>query len=380
MRASGGAHGGDGERGQMLVTAVLLSFVLLMLVAVATETALIWVQRRNLQNAADAAALAGAQRLPEDPAAAISDAKAWAAKNMSGLTGNEARVFDNNRAIRATVKKRAATVFGDWFGYGGFEITASAAARVAQPLLPGPGVVPLAVDDAAFACAKAGAPQCKTLVLKPWAGENDDPRSSYQLVNIDGQGVSGLEAAIKGGARTPITDPTAQQPGNTGRSLSDGLLTRMEAAAAFGCLTWSQVVLSDGSLDPDCNPLGAAQRGALATYPDVQPTAVIVIPVVTSFCQGGGPACPLDIVGVGTDPRTFAFFWVDWEKTKAVCRPAPGQGGGANPGVGGGRPPGQCQIVGSFILEHPAYLSTHVDDGLADFDDDAVLKVVQLIE
>ncbi|MCS7293964.1 MAG: pilus assembly protein TadG-related protein [Chloroflexota bacterium] len=382
--------GNAGEQGQMLVTVALLSTVLFILAAIATETSLIWVERRNLQNAADAAALAGAQRLPSDPSAAIADAEAWARKNVPSLLSVEAQVFDSNRAIRVTVRRPAATVFGNWFGYGGFTISARAAARVAQPLLPGPGVVPLAVSQQAFQealqCGKSGNETCPSITLKEWSGNNDDPRSSYQLVDIDGRGVSGLEAGLVGGSQNPITDPVDQQTGNTGRSLADGLARRMAAATANGCLSWSQVVDSSGSLNPRCDPLGAAGRGTLPAYPDAQPTAVIVIPVVTSFCQG---SCDLDIVGSGEEPRRFAYFWIDWGATQPRCG-APGSGGQGSGGQGsggqggggggGGRPPGQCEIVGRFILQHEAQISTYVSPGLGDFDENALLKVIQLIE
>ncbi len=343
----------QGEQGQMLVTVALLSVVLFMLAAIATETSLIWIQRRNLQNAADGAALAGAQQLPGNPSAAVADAQAWAAKNVTTLASFEAQVLDSNRAIRVTVRKPADTIFGNWFGYGGFTITAKAAARVAQPLLPGPGVVPLAVDDAAFACASAGG--CTTVALKQWSENNDDPRSSYQLVDVDGRGIAGVEAGSVGGSRNPITDPVDQQTGNTGRSLAEGLAYRMQAAAANGCLTWEQVA-PGGVLNDRCNPLTQAARGRLAAYPEAQPTAVIVIPVISAFCQGN---CDLDIVGAGSEPRLFAFFWIDWSQTEPRCR-AQGSGGGR----GDGLPPGQCEIVGRFILEHRAPISTYVQDGL----------------
>lgn len=358
----------QGEQGQMLVTVALLSVVLFMLAAIAAETSLIWIQRRNLQNAADAAALAGAQQLPGNPSAAVADAQAWAAKNVTTLASFEAQVFDSNRAIRVTVRKPADTIFGNWFGYGGFTITAKAAARVAQPLLPGPGVVPLAVDAAAFACASTGG--CTTVTLKQWSGNNDDPRSSYQLIGIDGTGTAALQRALSGGSQTAITDPVDQDPGAR-NAIRDGLTYRMQAAAANGCLTWEQVA-PGGVLNDRCNPLAQAARGTLPAYPDAQPTAVIVIPVISAFCQG---ECHLDIVGSGSDPRLFAFFWIDWAQTQPRCREQ-GSGGGR----GGGLPPGQCEIVGRFILEHRAHISTYVQDGLGDFDENALLKVVQLIE
>ncbi len=359
-----------GERGQMIVTVALLSVFLMILLAIVVETAFIYIQRRNLQNAADAAALAGAQRLPDDPGGAIADAKAWAAKNVEGLTYNEAEVFDGNRAIRSVVKKPAATIFGDWFGYGGFEISAKAAARVAQPLLPGPGVVPLGITQAMYEQGCGDIDAEERCVLKQWAGNNDDPRSSYQLLAIDGPGEHVLEAGIRGGSVTGIKDPEDQQPGNTGRSLADGLRERYLAAKANGCAAWEEVA-PGGVLLQRCNPMGEAGRNE----DGVQPTMVVLIPVVKSFCQG---SCDLDLVGDGDEPRQFAFFWIDYEKTR--CAAPPGKGGPKGGDSNGDLPPGQCEIVGRFILDHEAYLTTPDGDPLADFDDDAILKVVQLIE
>lgn len=368
------------ENGQMLVTVALLSVVLFVLAAIATETALIWIQRRNLQNAADAAALAGAQRLPDNPEAAIADSRRWAERNVADLSSFEAEVFDANRAIRVEVRKPAATVFGGWFGYGGFTIAARAAARVAQPRLPGPGAVPLAITWEVYSiCGSTNADDtdCEEVTLKQWTGRNDDPRSSYQLLDIDGRGINGLEAAVLGGSSQPITDPVDQQTGNTGRALADGLAERLAAAEEYRCLTWGEVTYG-GKLFDRCNPLSQATRGALEGYPNVQPTAVIVIPVVKAFCQG---RCDLDIVGDDPHPRTFALVWIDAERTR--CTPPGGGrqgGGGQGGGQGDGPPPGQCWIVGRFITTYDAPISTYVEDGLGEFDDKALLKVIQLIE
>jgi len=55
--------------------------VLLGMMAMAIDTGLIFEDRRDLQNDADAAALAGSQHLPANPAMAITKAREWAAKN-----------------------------------------------------------------------------------------------------------------------------------------------------------------------------------------------------------------------------------------------------------------------------------------------------------
>ncbi len=327
-------NGGAGESGQSIIMVALSTFFLLAILAIVAESSLIYIQRRDLQNAADAAALAGAQRLPEDPALAVSDAKAWAAKNVSGLMLNEAEVFDGDLAIRSTVKKRAETMFSGRFSFGRPEITARAAAKVRAPQLLGPGVVPLAISD--------DTPRTGQVTLKEFAGNNSEPRSSYQLLDLPGgNGANDVCNFLIGGSLEPITDPVDAKPGNVS-SLHNCLITRMNAAAANNCRDMAQVAPA-GLLIDRCNPLGAAGRNAAG----VQPTAVVVVPVVTNFCNG---ACDLDIVGDGADLRQFAYFLIDRSTVEPIgggptCAP-PGNGGGGGGrgggGGGGGNGTGQC--------------------------------------
>ena len=57
------------EDGQMLILFVLALGVLMGMVAMTVDVGLILHERRSLQNAADAAALAGVQELPDSSAA-----------------------------------------------------------------------------------------------------------------------------------------------------------------------------------------------------------------------------------------------------------------------------------------------------------------------
>ena len=69
------------ETGQALILFVLALGVLLGFVAMSIDVGMILHERRSLQNAADAAALAAVQELPESPSAAIAAAQEWAANN-----------------------------------------------------------------------------------------------------------------------------------------------------------------------------------------------------------------------------------------------------------------------------------------------------------
>ncbi len=70
-----------GERGQVLIVAALAMAVLMGFTALAIDVGLFLEERRDNQNDADAAALAGVQYLPEHPALAIVSARDWAKKN-----------------------------------------------------------------------------------------------------------------------------------------------------------------------------------------------------------------------------------------------------------------------------------------------------------
>src|SRR4051812_48130188 len=77
--------------GQALVMLALMMTALIGFAALATDTGIVWISHRSLQNAADAAALAGVPALPDNTALAISTGCDYATKNlitgMNGKTG-----------------------------------------------------------------------------------------------------------------------------------------------------------------------------------------------------------------------------------------------------------------------------------------------------
>jgi uncharacterized membrane protein len=75
------------ERGQTLIVAALFMAVVMGFTAMAIDVGMFLEDRRQLQNGADAAALAGVQYLPQQPDTAISTARQWAANN--GIPSSE---------------------------------------------------------------------------------------------------------------------------------------------------------------------------------------------------------------------------------------------------------------------------------------------------
>jgi hypothetical protein len=75
-----------GERGQILPLTAVIMVAMVGMLAIALDTGFFLMTRRELQNAADAAALAGVVELPADPTAAHTIAAGYANRNTTGDT------------------------------------------------------------------------------------------------------------------------------------------------------------------------------------------------------------------------------------------------------------------------------------------------------
>jgi Flp pilus assembly protein TadG len=122
------------QRGQAFVVTVLMTASLLGLTALTLDVGSWFRAHRQLQATADAAALAGAQSLPDDPGTASSLANDYAAKNTSDLQGVTVQLSQSyvaNDTIRVHVAKPAEGVFSRIFGINSVDEGAAATARVA---------------------------------------------------------------------------------------------------------------------------------------------------------------------------------------------------------------------------------------------------------
>ena len=123
------------ERGQMLILFVLGLGVLLGFVAMSVDVGLFLQQRRDLQNDADAAALAAAAYLP-DASLATQKAQEWADKNFDDgnelVTSIEVSSYRAaNDRITVSVEQEVSFVFGRALGLVSKTVPATAtAARV----------------------------------------------------------------------------------------------------------------------------------------------------------------------------------------------------------------------------------------------------------
>src|SRR6188768_1474758 len=112
------------ESGQALVIFVLFLPVLIGFAALVLDVGNWYAQKRFVQNAADAAVLAGAQDLP-NIGTAQTTAQSYVTKNGGGVTNV---TFPTANKIRVTVTRNTPTYFAKIFGLSSVNVAAQATA------------------------------------------------------------------------------------------------------------------------------------------------------------------------------------------------------------------------------------------------------------
>lgn len=120
------------QRGQSAVIAVLFLTVLLGMTASVVDVGFWFRAQRRAQSQADAAALAGAQLLPDDPSAAVSTAISYAQDNGISISPNDVKVTGTD-TIKVDVRSPQPGFFSRVFGISTVTVHAAAAARAYQP-------------------------------------------------------------------------------------------------------------------------------------------------------------------------------------------------------------------------------------------------------
>jgi hypothetical protein len=124
------------ERGQAIVLMTLSLVVIMGMAALVLDVGNWYHTKRRLQGTADAAALAGAQLLPNDPSGAQSQALAYANKNGGDVASGNITVSSTvlpNDTISVRARKTEAGIFSGILGIVSADIDARAKARVGPP-------------------------------------------------------------------------------------------------------------------------------------------------------------------------------------------------------------------------------------------------------
>jgi len=177
------------ESGQATVVTLIFLVVLLGMAALVLDIGSWYRADRATQSTADAAALAGAQVLPYDPANASSLALQYAGKNGGGLSSSQIHItksLNDNDTIQVHVSKGANGVFTKLFGVNTVTVGSNATAR-ASLMQSAQYVAPIGVNlkhpklKGTTGCPCFGIGNSTTIPL----GKNGAP-GSFDLLNIDG--------------------------------------------------------------------------------------------------------------------------------------------------------------------------------------------------
>jgi hypothetical protein len=139
MAALGGGGWFDrlrGERGQVLPLAALLIASLLGMCALVLDVGSWYRTKRQDQSVVDAAALAGAQALPDDPSQAITLALNYASQNGFTIPAGDVSISSGvmaNDTITVSHNEPAPSFFAKVFGVNAVTVSARAAARSDVP-------------------------------------------------------------------------------------------------------------------------------------------------------------------------------------------------------------------------------------------------------
>jgi len=276
--------------------------------ALALDVGRAQMERRMLSKAADAAALAGVQRLPQDPGGARREALRYLSLNAPGRTG-DAQVSSDGTSITVRASSPSFRLYlGALLGRGvlGLEKTATAAVR---SVVEADSVMPWGLREEARRNATYGS----VVVLKYDAQSAEG--SDFGALGIGGSGASVYRENIVRGARVRLGTTYAVEPGNMVGPTRQGLQQRLSAADP-ACDTFDEVFERDGDFEgdegrgvwrfrtPRCNPWSGEGQGS---------TRVVLVPVVDDPSGGGRRQ---------VTPRGFALLFLEGldECTGSSCQ------------------------------------------------------------
>jgi Flp pilus assembly protein TadG len=195
--------------------------------------------RNKLQRACDAAALAGAQKLPDSPGEARQIARDVASINGApAVAASDVTFSNNNTTIRVVARQQVNYGFASVFNNRGTTAIGAAVARVDAAAAAPPGVVPIGITPGTFAAHPPGASFTLNIVR-----QNTDPLGLDQYVLFDlrappGKSPAQMEDQIRNGWDEPIrvgdtaTTLNAAKVASQGKHFEDAMSDRLASAGA----------------------------------------------------------------------------------------------------------------------------------------------------
>lgn len=137
------------EEGAVLVMVAAGMVALLGFLALVTDVGFLYLNRTQLVNAADAAALAGVWHLPKDPGAATAAAREYALKNGQTDDYIQVQTVDDDYGLQVKIHRQVDLFFARVVGLNQGDVGAAATARV-WGLRGARNIVPLGVVEQNF--------------------------------------------------------------------------------------------------------------------------------------------------------------------------------------------------------------------------------------
>lgn len=189
--------------------------------AMVVDVGLILLEQQKLSDALDAAALAGAQDLVDDPEQAESKAIEYA--TLNGVSNPTVVIDDDNKEITVNGQKEVPYYFAKIFGFDTKTITGSSKAQV-KPITGGSGFVPIGIVEQEF---QYGVPYSLKL------GAGDSESGNFGALALGGTGsanyLDNLKYGYDGNLAVGMTIPT--EPGNMSGPTKSGIEYRLTADA-----------------------------------------------------------------------------------------------------------------------------------------------------
>ncbi|MBU7008227.1 pilus assembly protein TadG-related protein [Phosphitispora fastidiosa] len=212
-----------GENGNVVVISAIIFTVLLGFVALAVDGGLLYLEFTRVARGADAAALAGAQELP-DTVKAAARVSEYLQKNSINANEPDNLVIafsPNNREITVKIQKPVQLHFAKVLGLDRANVDGAAAAQI-SPVSKISGLIPLGIDESLLPLEhghqyiiKVGNPSTGWTGIMEYPGQSG--KDDYKEAALNGY--DGLVA---------INDIVGKAPGNATGPTIEGIQTRID--------------------------------------------------------------------------------------------------------------------------------------------------------
>ncbi len=283
------------EGGQALAIAALGMVVVGGFAALSLDVGVFMHERRDIQNAADAGALAGAVELPEWPADAEANVYEWAEKNGINIGGGELQsveittTYVDNDTVRVQLKRDTPFIFGRVLGLTGDTMHATAVARVGSPTIA-THAMPWALRESRRDEAEAAGYGLPVVLME---SEHGGASGAFGGICPGGHcGASDYRDGIEEGLELDLNGTYEMAPGVMPGPTGQGMDYRL-ANTDENCDEFTEVFNQIGPNDwaftcNECNPWTDEGSGSLR---------VVLAPVVEDhyFDECGGTSCTIQV-------------------------------------------------------------------------------------